>query len=116
MTTAIHAGPGAAFPGAARLARRRALRAAGLAAVLLAAGCASATPDWRDVRLVRDRADVANCTLLTILKDDDMNDLRRRAGESGGDTVLVTGSEGGTVPVFNPTRFVADVYRCRAPQ
>ena len=100
--------------GGARPARRTPFRAASLAAVLLAAGCASATPDWRDVRLVRDRAEVANCTLLTILKDEDMNDLRRRAGESGGDTVLVTGSEGGTVPVFDPTRYVADVYRCRA--
>jgi hypothetical protein len=85
-----------------------------LVALLLASGCASATPDWREVRLVRDRADLQGCTLLTILKDEDMDDLRRKAAEAGGDTVLVTGSEGGSVPVLNPTRFVADVYRCRA--
>jgi hypothetical protein len=83
------------------------------ALLLLAAGCVSAAPDWRDVRLVRDRADVEGCRLVTILKDEDMNDLRRKAAESGGDTVLVTGSEGGSVPVVNPPRFVADVYRCR---
>jgi hypothetical protein len=85
-----------------------------LIALLLASACASAAPDWREVRLVRDRAAVEGCTLLTVLKDEDMEDLRRKAAESGGDTVLVTGSEGGSVPVFNPTRFVADVYRCRA--
>lgn len=85
-----------------------------LVALLLASGCASATSDWREVRLVRDRADLQGCTLLTILKDEDMDDLRRKAAEAGGDTVLVTGSEGGSVPVLNPTRFVADVYRCRA--
>jgi hypothetical protein len=84
-----------------------------LAALLVASGCASAAPDWREVRLVRDRADVQGCKLLTILKDDDMNDLRKRAVESGGDTVLVTGSEEGKVPILTPTRFVADVYRCR---
>jgi hypothetical protein len=83
------------------------------AILLLAAGCASATPDWREVRLVRDRADVEGCLLLTILRDEDMNDLRKKAAESGGDTVLLTGSEPSTVPVLNPTRFVADVYRCR---
>lgn len=90
-------------------------RTSALAALLLAAGCASTdpAPDWRDVRLVRDRADIETCRLLTVLKDEDMNDLRRRAAESGGDTVLVTGSEGGSVPVVDPTRFVADVYRCR---
>ena len=87
----------------------------GLLALILASGCASATPDWRNVRLVRDRADVERCTLLTILKDEDMDNLRRRAAESGGDTVFVTGSEGGSLPILNPTRFVADVYRCRAP-
>ena len=86
-----------------------------LLALILASGCASATPDWRNVRLVRDRADLERCTLLTILKDEDMDNLRRRAVESGGDTVFVTGSEGGSVPILNPTRFVADVYRCRAP-
>ena len=84
-----------------------------LVALVLASGCASAVADWRDVRLVRDRADVEGCKLLTILKDEDMDDLRRRAADSGGDTVLITGSEGGSVPIFNPTRFVADVYRCR---
>jgi hypothetical protein len=42
-----------------------------------------------------------------------MNDLRKKAAESGGDTVLLTGSEPSTVPVLNPERFVADVYRCR---
>jgi hypothetical protein len=65
------------------------------------------------VRLVRDRADIETCRLLTVLEDADMNDLRRRVAESGGDTVVVTGSEGGRVPVVDPTRFVADVYRCR---
>jgi hypothetical protein len=86
-----------------------------LVALILASGCASTTPDWRDVRLVRDRAEVERCTLLTILKDEDMDNLRRRAAESGGDTVFLTGSEAGSVPILNPTRFVADVYRCRAP-
>jgi hypothetical protein len=85
-----------------------------LAALVLASGCASAAPDWRDVRLVRDRAEVAGCTLLTILKDEDMEDLRRKTVEAGGDTVLLTGSEGSGMPVLDPTRFVADVYRCRA--
>jgi hypothetical protein len=94
---------------------RRALRRLAVSVVpVLAAGCASTTPDWRQVRLVRDPADVRGCTLMTILKDEDMDDLRKRAAESGGDTVLLTGSEGGGVPVVNPTRFVADVYRCRA--
>jgi hypothetical protein len=83
--------------------------------LLLAAGCASTTLDWREVRLVRDRADVEGCLLLTILKDEDMNDLRRRAADSGGDTVLLTGSEPSTIPVLDPARFVADVYRCRQP-
>lgn len=97
----------------ARFGRCGCSRAGVLAgALLLTAGCVSTT-DWRDVRLVRDRADVAGCTLLTILKDNDMNDLRRRAMESGGDTVFVTGSEGGTMPVLDPSKFVADVYRCR---
>jgi hypothetical protein len=82
---------------------------------LLAAGCASGAPaGWRDVRLVRDRADVVGCTLLTILKDEDMEDMRRRAAEAGGDTVLLTGQEPGGVPVVTTTRFVADVYRCRS--
>jgi hypothetical protein len=62
---------------------------------------------------VRDRADVEGCLLLTVLKDEDMNDLRKKAVESGGNTVLLTGSEAGSVPVLNPPRFVADVYRCR---
>jgi hypothetical protein len=84
-----------------------------VAGLLVAAGCASATPDWREVRLVRDRADVDGCRLLTILKDEDMNDLRKKAAEAGGDTVLLTGSEPSTIPVLNPERFVADVYRCR---
>ena len=88
-------------------------RAGALVALLLAAGCATAAPDWRDVRLVKDSAAVAGCTLLTIVKDEDMNDLRRKAAESGGDTVLLTGTTGNTVPIFNPERFVADVYRCR---
>lgn len=82
-------------------------------ALFVTAGCATAAPDWRDVRLVKDGAAVAGCTLLTIVKDEDMNDLRRKAAESGGDTVLLTGTTGGNVPVFNPERFVADVYRCR---
>lgn len=85
-----------------------------LVALLLAGGCASAAPDWREVRLVKDRAAVEGCTLLTILKDEDMNDLRRRAAESGGDTVLLTGTTGGSMPVFDPERYVGDVYRCRA--
>jgi hypothetical protein len=85
-----------------------------LALLALAAGCASAALDWREVRLVRDRAEVERCALLTILKHEDMDDLRRRAAESGGDTVLLTGSEGGSVPVLDPVRYVADVYRCRA--
>ena len=80
----------------------------------LAGGCASAAPDWREVRLVKDRAAVEGCTLLTILKDEDVNDLRRRAAESGGDTVLLTGTTGGSMPVFDPERYVGDVYRCRA--
>jgi hypothetical protein len=84
-----------------------------LAGLLLASGCASATPDWREVRLVRDRADVERCLLLTILKDENMDDLRKKAAESGGDTVLLTGSAAGNVPVLNPMKFVADVYRCR---
>lgn len=82
--------------------------------MLAAGGCASLGPDWRDVRLVREPAEVQGCTLLTILKDDDMNDLRRKAAESGGDTVLITGTEEGRVPVLERTQFVADVYRCRA--
>lgn len=86
-----------------------------LAALALAAGCASAAPDWRDVRLVKDSAAVEGCTLLTIVKDEDMNDLRRKAAESGGDTVLLTGTTRGNVPILGPERFVADVYRCRAP-
>lgn len=85
-----------------------------LAALALTAGCASATPDWRDVRLVKDSAAVEGCTLLTVLKDEDMNDLRRRAAESGGDTVLLTGTTRSNVPIFAPERFVADVYRCYA--
>lgn len=85
-----------------------------LAVLALAAGCASAAPDWRDVRLVKDRAAVEGCTLLTILKDEDMNDLRRRAAESGGDTVLLTGTTSSNVPILSPERFVADVYRCYA--
>lgn len=89
-------------------------RPAVLTALVLTCGCASAVPDWRDVRLVRDQAEVQGCKLMTIVKDEDMDDLRRRAAESGGDTVLLTGSEGGSLPVLNPTRFVADVYRCRA--
>jgi hypothetical protein len=82
-------------------------------ALVLAWGCASTVPDWRDVRLVRDPVDVRGCTLMTILKDEDMDDLRRKAAESGGDTVLLTGTEKGPVPVLEPARFVADVYRCR---
>ena len=92
---------------------RRAWRVAAPFIVVLAVGCASAAPDWRDVRLVKDRAVVDGCTLLTILKDADMNDLRRRAADSGGDTVLLTGTERGEVPVLTPERWVADVYRCR---
>ena len=92
--------------------RRRLAWVSTVVALLLTSGCVSATPDWRDVRLVRDRVDVEGCRLLTILKDEDMNDLRKRAAESGGDTVLLTGSEGSNVPIVNPTRFVADVYRC----
>jgi hypothetical protein len=92
--------------------RRRPGWACAVVALLLVSGCVSATQNWRDVRLVRDRVDVEGCRLLTILKDEDMNDLRKRAAESGGDTVLLTGSEGSNVPIVNPTRFVADVYRC----
>ena len=50
---------------------------------------------------------------MTILKDEDMDDLRRKAADSGGDTVLLTGSETSEAPIFKSTRFVADVYRCR---
>jgi len=93
-------------------ARRMLRRLAAAVPLVLAAGCASTDPDWRDVRMVRDPADVKGCTLLTVLKDEDMDDLRRRAVKSGGDTVLVTGSEAGNVPVLTQTRYVADVYRC----
>jgi hypothetical protein len=47
-------------------------------ALMLVSGCVSATPDWRGVRVVRERVDVTGCTLLTILKDEDMEDLRKR--------------------------------------
>ena len=93
---------------------RRVSRWAGpLVALLVAAGCATAAPDWRDVRLVKESAAVDGCTLLTILKDEDMNDLRRKAADSGGDTVLLTGTTEPTVPIFGRERFVAEVYRCR---
>jgi hypothetical protein len=92
--------------------RTRPAHAAILAALVLLTGCALAAPDWRDVRLVKDSAAVEGCTLLTILRDEDMNDLRRRAAESGGDTVLLTGTTRDNVPIFGRERFVADVYRC----
>jgi hypothetical protein len=101
---------------AAQAPRRMSRRRGVLVALVLASGCASGVSDWREVRLVRDRANVEGCTLLTILKDEDMDDLRRKAAEAGGDTVLVTGTEGGDVPIVKPTRFVADVYRCRTPK
>lgn len=97
---------------AARGARRTSRHAPVLAALALLGGCASAEPDWRDVRLVKDSAAVEGCTLLTIVKDEDMNDLRRKAAESGGDTVLLTGTTRANVPIFSQERFVADVYRC----
>lgn len=90
--------------------------AALFAASIVASGCATTGLDWREVRLVRDAADVKGCTLLTILKDEDMDDLRRKAAESGGDTVLLTGTEKPEVPVLEQTRYVADVYRCRPAQ
>jgi hypothetical protein len=72
--------------------------AVGIAGILTACASSGTKPDHvnpRDVRLVvSDRAAVKNCTLLTIVRDDDMDDLKEKVAKAGGDTALVTGADG----------------------
>ena len=111
-------GPGAAIP-AVRLERAvsasRGLAVA-LFAFVLSAACASVQTNGRTVRLVTDRAAVQGCELLTIEKDNDLDDLKEKAAEAGGNTALIVGQAGSDVAFivkFSRIKFIGEVYRCK---
>lgn len=87
-----------------------------IAVTLLLDGCASASkPDGRAVRLVADRAVVQGCELLTLVKDNDVDDLKEKAAKAGGNTALITGQVGADMAFivkWSRIKFIAEVYRC----
>ncbi len=82
--------------------------------VFLLAGCASG-PSRPPARLVADRAEVRGCELLTLVRDDDVDDLKEKAADKGGNVVLVSGQAGADISsVFHKSRikYVGEIYRC----
>lgn len=95
-----------------------------LAAVLggfaLLPAVVSAQENARSVRLVTNRAAVQDCgEMLAVVKDDDVDDLKKKAAKKGGTHALIAGHGvlSGADPLQNPffrdrQVVVAEVYRC----
>jgi len=87
---------------------------AALITALVLAGCASTKTDdvktrAASVRFAQDKEEIKACQLLGIARDDDMDDLRKKAARLGGNTALIV-DHVWAWPMH--THAVAQVYKC----
>lgn len=92
-----------------------------LVGLVLLAGCATTTTPSKpaaQVRLTLKAEEVRGCEFLEIVRDDDMDDMRKKIAKRGGNVGHIVGET--ATPTFQPyvgfrmkERTTAHAYRCR---